>query len=349
MILITANWLSTYWLMIVLSFIFLITTYRLKYFVSMLTALGLLVSFIVVIENDLRKNYSLEIVKWGEFPVLRMDSVTVYSLIPNKTTHLRYNNYDYFVKTNSYGFTSPEINLNVKTDNEKRVLIIGDAFSMPEGVDYTSSYPYLLEQKLREYYPHYKINVIDAGVTGYGQNEKWAQLNKYIKIIKPDIVINQFFVNDYDDINILKEQRRSGIGFYFDKSFMNRYFGNAQIPMRLDLWAQKKMGIIDKSYLYNKSLLSFYKKNATYYDDTVINKVSKYFDEMKNLCLTSNSEYLVMYVPGQIEVSKPRDIAYYPYFEDMKDTTAFDFNRPQKVVVIYVQKKISIILTPQPI
>ena len=329
--LITENWLSTFWILVILSLVPLIFTYKLKYSIPVLLTIVLLVGCVYSLENYFRKSHPLEVVIWGEFPALQMDSVTIYSLIANKTTHLRYNNYDYFVKTNSHGFVSPEIDLKTKAENEKRVLIVGDAFSMPEGVDYTSSYPFFLEQKLRTYYPGFKINIIDAGVTGYGPNEEWDQLKEYIKIIKPDIVINQFFINDFDDINILKEERRNGIGFYFDKSFMNRYFGNDQTPLQLNLFARKKMGIIDKSYFYNKSLLSFYKKNATYYNDTVINKVSNYFDEMKNLCSVNSAKYIVMYVPGQIEVSKPKDISYYPYFENLTDTTVFNFSRPQTI------------------
>ncbi|HEY5408275.1 MAG TPA: acyltransferase family protein [Ginsengibacter sp.] len=329
--LITENWLSTYWCLILIASVFLFITYKFKYIVSVGITLILLVGGIYVTENYLRKNAPVEVLKWGEFPALQIDPETIFSLKPNKTTHLKYNNYDYYVKTNSMGFSSEEINLSEKADNEKRILIIGDAFSMPEGLDYESSYPYLLEQQLRRKYPNFKINVINGGVTGYGPNEEYAQLKKYINIIKPDIVINQFFVNEYDDINILKEQRRKGIGFFVDKSIRSRYFGNDQTPLQLDDFAQKEFGVTNKLESYFKTLLDFYKKNASFYDDTVVTKVSKYFDKMKNLCSGYNAKYIVMYVPGQIEVSKPKDIYYYPYFEDLKDTSVFNFSRPQTI------------------
>ena len=38
-----------------------------------------------------------------------------------------------------------------------------------------------------------------------------------------------------------------------------------------------------------------------------------------------------MYVPGQIEVSKPKDITYYPYFENLKDTNKYSFTQPQRI------------------
>jgi peptidoglycan/LPS O-acetylase OafA/YrhL len=329
--LITENWLSTYWILVILALIPLIITNRFKYIVSILITIIFLFGCIYFTENYLRKNTPVEVLKWGEFPALQMDSETVYSLIPNKTTHLKYNNYDYFVKTNSLGFSSEEINLSVKDENEKRILIIGDAFSMPEGLEYTNSYPYFLEQQLRQEYPNFKINVINAGVTGYGPNEEYAQLKKYIKLIKPDIVINQYFVNEFDDINNLKEATLKGIGFFLDKSLKSRYFGNDQTPLQLDNFAQKELKITNKSECYFKTLLSFYKKNASFYNDTVVNKISKYFDKMKNLCSVNSAKYIIMYVPGQIEVSKPKDISYYPYFENLTDTTVFNFSRPQAI------------------
>jgi len=329
--LITENWLSTYWCIILLTSAFLLITYKFTYMVSVTSTLALLISGLYFIENYLRKKTPVEVLKWGEFPALQMDSETVFSLKPNKTTHLNYDNYDYYVKTNSMGFSSEEINLLEKAGNEKRILIIGDAFSMPEGLDYKSSYPYLLEQQLRGKYTNLKINVINAGVTGYGPIEEYAQLKKYINIIKPDIVINQFFVNEFDDINILKEARLKGIGFFVDRSLRSRYFGNDQTPLQLDNFAQKELGITNKSKYYFETLLSFYKKNASFYNDSVIIKMSKYFDNMKSLCSMNKAKYIVMYVPGQIEVSKPKDIYYYPYFENLKDTSAFDFSRPQSI------------------
>lgn len=329
---ITENWLSTFWLIIIAAILLVFITLKANYFIALIITFLLLISSLYFTENYLRKNFPVEVLKWGEYPILQMDSETVYSLIPDKSTHLKYNNYDYYVRTNSYGFNSEPINLSAKAANEKRILIVGDAFSMPEGMEYTSAYPYLLEQKLRKEYPQFIINVINAGVTGYGPIEEYSQLKKYISLVKPDIVINQFFVNEFDDINIGKIERRTGIGFFVDKSLKKKYFGNDQIPVHLERYSQKKLGITDKLYPYNRCLLFYYENNAHYYDDTVITKVSKYFDEMKQLCNNYNSKYIVMYVPGQIEVSKPKDIAYYPYSKNLQDTTEFNFTKPQQIV-----------------
>lgn len=348
LLVITENWLATFWILAIVAAVLTIITKWLNYYSAIAISLAVLAGSLILTENFLRKNHPVEVLKWGEYPALQMDSITGYSLIPNKTTHLKYNNYDYYVKTNSNGFNSEEINLATKAEKEKRILIVGDAFSMPKGLGYNSSYPYLLEQQLRKKYPQFTINIINAGVTGYGPIEEYAQLEKYIQLIKPDIVINQFFVNEFDDINVPTIDMQTRIGFFVDKSLKKKYFGNDQIPLQLDRYAQKKFGVLDPSYRYNKSLLSYYETASHYLDDTVIHKVSRYFDDMKQLCKTNNAHYVVVYVPGQIEISKPADIAYYPYAENLKDTTEFNFMKPQKIVNDLCHKKNILYLNTKP-
>lgn len=331
LLVITENWYSTYWLMVTLAFILLAALVKVRHSVSIIITFILLLSGTLVLENYIRKYKPAEILKWGEYPILQTDTATVYGLIPNKTTHLRYSNYDYTVVTNGMGFASPEINLAVKDSNEIRILITGDAFSMPEGLEYNKAYPYLLEQQLRQNFPGYTIHVINAGVTGYGPNEEYAQLQKYIAQVKPDIVLNEFFVNEYDDITVTPKERMENIGFFVDRSFKKKYFGNTQTPNFLNNLLQEKTGRVSNTFKYNKSLLFYYEKDAPYYSDSVINKMSAYFDSMKNLCAAHHARFMVMYVPGQIEVANPKDMVYYPYAEKINDTTEFDFNRPQKI------------------
>jgi peptidoglycan/LPS O-acetylase OafA/YrhL len=328
---ITENWYSTYWLLVVLALLILAAMAKVRHSVSVVITFAVLLSGIIFLEKYVQKNKPAEILKWGEYPILQMDTTIGYSLIPNKTTHLKYSNYDFNVVTNSFGFCSPEINFAVKDSNEIRILVSGDAFSMPEGLAYNHSYPYLLEQQLRKNYPGQTINIIDAGVTGYGPNEELAQLKKYIALVKPDVVLNEFFVNEYDDITVSPKERQENIGFFVDQSLKKKYFGNRQTPNYLNNLLQEKTGRVSNTFKYNKSLLFYYKKDAVYYTDSVISLVSTYFDAMKNLCNANNARYMVMYVPGQIEVAKPKDMVYYPSAENLGDTSEFDFNRPQRI------------------
>jgi len=328
---VTNNWLPVYWILLLSSMILQTIAFRLKYYFALFGMSILLLSITCIIEYYLKTRYPIEVGQWGEYPALQKDGETTYSLIPNRSTHLKYNNYNYYVKTNSLGFTSPEIDLSVKADNEKRILILGDAFSMPEGLEYEHSYPYLLEQALREAFPNYKIIVINAGVTGYGPNEEYAQAKKYFDVIKPDIVINQFFINEFQDINITKEEFLTAIGFNKKKP-IKRCLENAQFPVQLEHLWQNSTGLIDKQYYYNMSLLYLFEKKSPLFSDSVVLKISRYLDKMSILCFDNNSKYLIMDVPGQIEVSDPKFISYYPYFVNIKDTNRFDFELPHRIL-----------------
>jgi len=329
-ILLPANWLPLFWLYIIFIFSLLLLSRKIRYSVTISTSIILV--FIVTYAGELflKRNFPLELDKWGEFPALQIDNETVYSLIPNKTTHLKYNNYDYFVHTNSQGFASPEINLAIKPANEKRILIIGDAFSMPEGMEYENSYPALLEKKLRINYPEYLINIINAGVTGYGPNEEYAQLNKYIELIKPDITINQLFINEFEEINYTNKIRREDIGFKNEKSKRVEYFGHAQLPAHITTFLKNLFGN-NEEFNYYKSLLNLYEKKSPFYSDTVRIKMDQYLQHMKELCFIKKTEYIVLSVPGQIEISDPKYISYFPNLVNLKDTSIFDFNIPFQI------------------
>lgn len=332
------DWLSIYWLLIIFSYLIIIVAQKLTDAVRVVISLSSLILVFGVIEIFLWKHKPLEVGRWGEFPALQVDSETVYSLTPNKVTRLRYNNYDYFVKTNSLGFASPEKDLSSKPANEKRIMIIGDAFSMPEGMEYDFSYPFLLEKILRSEYKNLEINVINAGVTGYGPIEEYAQLKKFIDTLQPDIVINQFFVNEYSDINDIPENKKKGIGFNSKFLSKKKLAVRAQVPVHASFLIKGITGL-DSKYRYYKSLLYLYEKKSSLYSDSVKLKMSSHLDLMSNLCANKNSEYILMYVPGQMEVSKPAHISYFPYNENVNDTSKFDFDLPENITQELCDKK----------
>ena len=269
--------------------------------------------------------------QWGELPALQPDAITGYSLIPSRTTRLKYNNYDYIIKTNSLGLASPEISLNKDTD-EYRIFIIGDAFTMPEGMEYESSYPYLLEEKLRKSYPDRHINIINGGVTGYGPNEFLAHLDKYIDTIKPNLVINQFFVNEFEEVNFELHSRNAGIGFDLKKSLRSYYLANTQLPAHYRKFIEQLFNHENASYRYWKSLIYLYEKDSPLYSVSVLVKIDDYLSKIQTLCHEKNSELMVMFVPGQIAVSEPRDIDYFPHSLDINDTLIYSFEKPNRII-----------------
>jgi peptidoglycan/LPS O-acetylase OafA/YrhL len=301
-------------------------------FFTLLFSIFLLIVLFITLEQYLRIKRPLEVGRWGEYPALQTDPNTVYSLKPNKSTHLRYNNYDYTVRTNSMGFASPEIDLRKDDPKIFRILIVGDAFSMPEGMEYAYSYSSLMEQELKNNIKDRTIQVINGGVTGYGPNEMLAQIKYYIDTIKPDLVINEFFINEFEEVNLSEDARRKDIGFNKEESKRLQIFGYSQLVLNYRIWLRNVSGFEDEQYNYYKSLLNLYEKSSVFYSDTVINKLDNYFGEIKSLTDQKGAKLWLVYVPGQIEVSPPNYISYYPGHVNLADTNRFDFISSHKII-----------------
>lgn len=330
----TSNWFNIFWIFIIIQLAVVILISMLTENVFVRFTLPSVLVFVLFLSGEyyLAKNHPVEVNRWGEFPSLQKDSVTVYTLIPNKETHLKYNNYDYFVKTNSMGFNGPDIDLSFKDSRELRILIIGDAFTMPEGLEYPKAYPELLRASLSELYPERIIKVFNAGVTGFGPNEEFAQLSKYIDTIKPDLYINEMFINEFDEINLDSTARLNSLKFS-KLPFRNELFSGNQIPFQVSFEIDKLLK--DNNYLnyiYFKSLAYFYEKNSILFTEKNKNKLKNYFLNVKALCESKNCKVVTLYAPGQLEISTPADIDYYPHHISLNDTSKYDLDLPRKIM-----------------
>lgn len=326
---ITGNWYSIYWLLILISASLFLLFSRFRY--AWLSALALTLALTFSADYYLKTNSPIEINRWGEYPALQKDELTFYSLIPNKTSELKYNNYHYTLKTNSLGFTSPEYDLSEKDSTTKRFFLCGDAFTMPEGVNYEKSYAALLENRLSSAYPGNTIQLFNAGVTGYGPNEVALQLRKYLGEIRPDLVIFQFFVNEYEEIHLSREERLHDIGFRDKISIRDKWFSASQWPAHYTLRMQKWLGIPDEKYRYIKSMAYLYEKEAALYHEASVNLMNNKLREISDLCALYDARLVLMYVPSQLEVSAPDQIAYYPYHIDLADSEIYSFDLPRSL------------------
>lgn len=271
--------------------------------------------------------------RWGEYPALQIHPTRIYSLKPNVNKRLKYNNYNYRLKTNSQGLASPEIDVERPDARTLRILIAGDAFSMPEGVPYESSYPALLEKSLQEQLPSRTVQVINGGVTGYGPNETLPQLAELIPLYRPDIVIYQFFVNEFMEISLSREDRLYNIGLLSNRSRLKREIARSQILAYKSVYQRELNDLIkrkESDWGYYKLLMPLYEKDTDIYQSGNIQKMEGVLAAMKNICEEQNAAFLMLFVPGQVEVSAPEDIAYYPQRRNLNDTALFDMKLPYK-------------------
>jgi lysophospholipase L1-like esterase len=99
--------------------------------------------------------------------------------------------------TNSLGFRDQREYSLTKAPGTFRILVLGDSVTFGHGALYETSYPYLLEQRLREWRPDVKWEVWNLGVPGYNTAQELAYLEEVEARYSPDLVIVGFFLNDF--------------------------------------------------------------------------------------------------------------------------------------------------------
>jgi GDSL-like Lipase/Acylhydrolase family len=100
-------------------------------------------------------------------------------------------------RTNSLGFRDTREYQLAKTPGSFRILVLGDSVTFGHGALNETSYPYLLEQRLREWRPEVKWEVWNLGIPGYNTAQELAYLHEVGERYAPDLVIVGFFLNDF--------------------------------------------------------------------------------------------------------------------------------------------------------
>ena len=81
-----------------------------------------------------------------------------------------------------------------------RIVSLGDSFTFGLGVGDEEAYPRLLESRLQRRFPGVAIEVVNAGVPGYGTADALRLLESHIDRLDPDLVTVQFLAeNDFND------------------------------------------------------------------------------------------------------------------------------------------------------
>jgi SGNH hydrolase-like domain, acetyltransferase AlgX len=125
------------------------------------------------------------------FPCFAEGQFRWAKLAVNKTCPLRSPVGDFpdtIVKTNSLGLRNPEIT-EEKPIATKRVLFIGDSYTMGWGVPEEKAYPRLVETQLNTLSLLYKVQAINAGFTAAGPSGYYLYLKLQGLKLTPDVVV----------------------------------------------------------------------------------------------------------------------------------------------------------------
>lgn len=101
-------------------------------------------------------------------------------------------------RLNKWGLRGGPLDVE-KAPGTRRVICLGDSFTFGEGVFEEHTYPQQLERLLTAAMPLSSVEVINAGVQGYGTREEAAIFQAYQAKFRPDLVILGYFLNDATD------------------------------------------------------------------------------------------------------------------------------------------------------
>jgi hypothetical protein len=100
------------------------------------------------------------------------------------------------VKVNDLGFRDPREYPLAKPDKTFRILVLGDSVTFGHGAVYETTYPYLLEQRLKAWRADVNWQVWNLGVPGYNTADELAYLEEVGARFNPDLVVVGFYPND---------------------------------------------------------------------------------------------------------------------------------------------------------
>jgi hypothetical protein len=106
------------------------------------------------------------------------------------------------VHINSLGFRDTREYSLQKPPGTFRILVLGDSVTFGHGTLDDTTYPYLLEQRLKQWRPGVNWQVWNLGVPGYNTRQELAYLERVGPRYQPDLAVVGFFENDLADNDV---------------------------------------------------------------------------------------------------------------------------------------------------
>lgn len=101
------------------------------------------------------------------------------------------------VRTNSLGFRDDREYALDKPPGTFRIIVLGDSVTFGHGALYETTYPYLVEQRLKAWRPDVNWQVWNLGVPGYNTSNELQYLKQIGGRYQPDLVVVGFYPNDF--------------------------------------------------------------------------------------------------------------------------------------------------------
>ena len=288
---------------------------------------------LVVAEIAVRHQAPREVWGWGERPSLEPDDMFGWRLHPSTKTRLRWLGYDYVVRANKLGFPGPD-RPEERAPGMLRVLVTGDAFSSAEGVNTDLAWPRLLEPALKTRTGGRVVEVLNFAMTGYGPNQEAAVVGAFAPRFRPDVVVVEMFVNDFDDALTGADAFRESIGFGRPdpQSWPSLLVAPHLLDLvKVDLLEPPLARLTGTPARRGYALGSF---AALERDRPGLEEGRRIAgDRLREIAAATRAvgaRFVILMVPAPGQVCTPQELAYWPPGVDLSDDHRFDLERPQR-------------------
>lgn len=145
------------------------------------------------------------------------------------------------VRINALGFRDARDYAIEKSPNTFRILVLGDSVTFGHGALSDTTYPFLLEQRLRHWRPDVDWQVWNLGVPGYNTSQELAYLQQVGPSYDPDLVVVGFFENDLAGNKLPSPPTRTRRALSAVQRSMQRYLYSFELYKKVALTAQWRL------------------------------------------------------------------------------------------------------------
>lgn len=234
-------------------------------------------------------------------------------------------NKDFYAEVNDWGFRFDKG--KIKTENGKRVMLIGDSFAWgmsAEPID--SSFASLLDKNS-------SFNILNFGIPGADPVQYAAVANLYIDSVRPDIIVVAFYTGN--DVMLYDRDIHTTPFYYTNAGALASTDGEVLLPSAqaayhyyaFDKYRIKQPKTLVENLAFKSALAArFYALSLQWTDkifkdsvtkDMLISK--KYLYEIQRLCAAKNVQFIIAIIPEYKELAfyrTPFETKYKALFQD---------------------------------
>lgn len=286
---------------------------------------------LLLVEGGLRLFFGLP---RGMYDLRPVGNTSLYR--PNATMYLLWTPIPYTIKTNSLGFRGPEITMPKPADT-CRIIALGDSITDGFYVENENTYPYQLEQILRN--EGKKVDVVNAGRGWSAIDVEFEMLRRFCMPLQPDLVVLTFVSNDIEELRgkdresllkhdvLVAEPVESSEWLLFGRTALGELILDSSLRTRFEKYRHNRAMLSKKEMdtRYSVPGGDKFTKNAHYYleylskrfdgiayhekfNEKQLQTINNYLyclEQVNHYCKTNHLRLLFVYYPDYAEIYLP--------------------------------------------